>query len=266
MPKKILSNDFFISGIIILALIFFHHTALIYPFERLITWVLSPFQVIAYSFGDNLAGKITVTAQKKDFQIENEILRKKIENLEDQIVTLKNFIEENKLIEEESDYLKAKKINFQTARVIGRGPDANANILIINKGSEGRIQNGLAVMAEKGALIGKIIQVEKNQSFVLLLIDNQCRLSASLAGQSEITGIVTGSHNNGLVLEYILKNNSLKSGDLIVTSGNDKAIPAGLLIGEIGEITDNKEDLFKRAEIISPANFRNLKIVSVIIN
>lgn len=266
MSKKLFSNDFFISVIIILALIFLHHTTLIYPLERVITWILSPFQIIAYSAGDNLSNTINTATKKQNFQSENETLRKKIENLEDQIVTLKSFIEENKLLEEESDYLKARKINFQTARVIGRGPDSNANILIINKGWQNGLQNGLAVMAEKGALIGKIIRTEQNQSFVLLLIDNQCRLSASLAGQSEITGVVSGSHNNSLILDYVLKNNALKTGDLIVTAGTDNAIPAGLLIGEVGEITDNKEDLFKQAEIISPSNFKNLKIVSVIIN
>jgi len=266
MPKKILANDFFVAGIIILALIFFHKITVTYPMERMITWLMSPFQIATYSFVNNLTESIKITTSQEDYKIENENLRKKIEILSNQIINLKNFIEENKLLEAESNYLTAKKFNFLTARIISRNHLGNDNILIINKGLKDGVRINMAVVAERGTLIGKIIQTQQDQSFVLLLIDSQCRLSASLAGNSEITGVVSGSHNSGLILSYVLKDMPLDQGTFVISSGEDNAIPGGLLIGELGAITDDKTNLFKQAEIISPIDFKHLKIVSVILN
>lgn len=266
MSRKIIKNEFFISGLIIATLIFLHYLKIISPVEKIIYWTLKPLQISTENLGLQTAKLINNNLNKHDWEKENEILQQKVESLENQLVGLKNFIEENKLINEQKQYLEEKKLNYLTARIISRAETNNANILIINKGENDGLKVGQAVAGVNGALIGKIIKTESKISHLLLIIANENRLNVALSGNSKIVGIVQGSHNTSILLDYVLKKADLKKDDLIVTSGADELIPAGLLIGLVGDITDNKDNLFKQAEIISPVDFKNIKIVNVILN
>lgn len=266
MSKRFFSNDFIVSGLIIILLIGAHYLSLISPLEKIIYWLFNPLQISASYLGGNVSQLLDEKTSPHDWPQENEVLQQKIENLEDQIVNLKNFIEENQLIAEQKKYLAEKKLSFITARIIGWAEDNNPNLLILNKGESDGLVVGMAVTGSNSAVVGKIVKTESGIAHLLLLIDNECRLDASLAGQTAIVGLAQGNHNTAISLEYILKQSNLQSGDLVNTSGADKLIPAGLTIGEIGQIDEMPNSLFKRAEIISPINFKNIKIVNVIFN
>ncbi len=260
------SNKFVIATIIIIALIFLHYTAILSPLEKIIALALSPAQKLIYGGGSQTSLELSKLKKPSNLTAENQALREKVSDLEQQIASLKMFIEENKLVTEQSRYLAARGFKFVKAEVVGRTSDLASNLFILNKGSDDGVKNGLAVAVGQGAVVGKIIKTENRTSFLLLLIDNQCQMSATLAGQSEVVGLAQGEHNISLNLNYILKETNLKQGDLVVTSGLDPHVPAGLLLGEIEKITEEENSLFKSANLISPANFKNLRVVSVVIN
>lgn len=265
MKKDLLYNKFIITFSIIILIIFLHYTKILSPLEKVISWALSPFQSVVYSTSDKLSYKLSKLKVKKDWEAENQVLKQKINQLEEQIVELKMFIEEQELFTEQSKYLSSQGFNFVNARIISSSSDSNPNLLVINKGADDGVKNEMAVVGEDEVVVGKIIKTESQQSFLLLLIDNQAKISACLPGQSEIVGLVEGKHNISLGLNYILKNAPLKKGDLIITSGQDDNIPAGLLIGEVADIIDEPGSLFQSANINTPVNFKNLRIVSVVI-
>ena len=192
-------------------------------------------------------------------------LKQKINKLEQQIVDLKIFIEENEMVMDQTKYLQSQGFNFVNAKIISRSSEINPNLFIVNQGKNNGIKKGMVVIAQHGTVIGKIIDTQAMQSSLLLLIDNQCQISASLAGHSEIIGLIQGQHNISLNLINILKNVPLKKGDLIMTSGQDDNIPPGLLIGQIDEIVDTYGELFKKANLTSQVDFGNLRVVSVVI-
>lgn len=266
MRLKLFQNKFTITFLVIFLTIFLHYTKILSPLERVISLVLSPFQGLVYSTSDKLSYKLSKLKVKKDWEAENQVLKQKINQLEEQIVKLKMFIEEQELVDKQNKYLESQGFKFVNARIISSSSEPNPNLLVINKGSGGGVKHGMAVVVEDGVVVGKIIKTEDKSSLLLLLIDSECRLSATLAGKSEIVGLVQGQHNISLGLDYILKNVPLKKEDLIITSGVDEHIPAGLLIGEVGEVVDDGNALFKSASIISPVNFKNLRIVSVVTN
>lgn len=260
------NNKFFIAGLIVILIIFLHHTAILSPLEKVIAFALAPVQTLIYGSADKLSQELSKLTTRQGLTEENSILKEKINQLEEQIVTLKMFIEENKLMTQQNEYLKSQGLNFIQAQIIGKLPDLNPNLFIINKGVDEGIKVGMAVVVDKAVVVGKIIKTENKRSWFILLIDNQCQMSATLAGQGEVVGLVQGKHNISLGLNYILKNTQVKKGDLIVTSGLDTHIPAGLLIGEVKEMIEEENSLFKNATLNSTVNFRNLRVVSVVIN
>ncbi|HPA25767.1 MAG TPA: rod shape-determining protein MreC [bacterium] len=264
MSRKIIKNEFFIIGLIVLVIIFLHYLKILSPLEKVIYWTLAPLQITTENLAHSANNLINNNLIKHNWPEENRILTAKVETLENQLVGLKNFIEENQLIEAQKQYLSERKLNYLTARVLGRAETNNANILIINKGESDGVKVGQAVAGVNGALLGKIIKTESKIAHLWLLIANGNRFNSTLAGNSEVAGLAEGNHNTSLILDYILKNAELKTGDLIVTSGADALIPAGILIGSLGDIIDDKNNLFKQAEIISPVDFKNIKIVNVI--
>lgn len=266
MSRKIIKNEFFIIGSIFLALIFLHYLSILSPVEKIIYWTLAPLQFSSENLAGNTAKIIDQKFNKPDWPLENQILKEKVESLENQLIGLKNFIEENKLIAAQEKYLQERKLNFLTGRIIGRAETNNANVLIINKGESDGVKVGQAVLGVNGALIGKIIQTDSKIAHLLLIVANGNRFNASVAGKSEVVGIAEGSHNSSIILDYILKQADIQVGDFMVTSGVDAQIPGGILIGVLSQIFEDKNNLFKQAEIVSPADFKNIKIVNIILN
>ncbi len=263
--KPILQNRFTLSLLIILLIILLHYISLLSPFEKLITVILSPFQSATYSVAGSISNKFNQITARKNLSQDNFNLRQKIDKLEQQIVELKMFIEENQMVSQQAKYLQSQGFKFVDAKVISRSVDGNPRLLVINRGRSDGIKKGMAGVVNEGRVIGKVINVSAKQSSLLLLIDNQCQMSASLAGQSQIIGLAGGEHNISVTLKNILKTSIIKKGDLIITSGKDEHIPPGLLIGEVGEVIDNKTELFKNASLITQANFKNLRIVSIVL-
>ncbi|MBU4481946.1 rod shape-determining protein MreC [Candidatus Parcubacteria bacterium] len=261
-----LKNKFISTFLIILLIIFLHATTLLLPFEKLIFISFKPFQSIAFSTGGNISLELSEMTIRKNLLEDNKKLNKKINQLEQKIVQLKLFIEENDLLINQNKYLKSVGYNFINARVISAGIENNPNLFIINRGANDNVKPGMAVVVEDGTLIGKIIKTENTISHLLLLTDNQIKISASLSGQSEISGIIEGKNNISICLNYILKTANIQPLDLIQTSGFDEYIPAGLLIGEVAEIHNDPNQLFQEAKITSPINLKNLRIVSIVIN
>jgi len=243
-----------------------HYLSISKPLENLLIFISSPLHSLGFDWGHNVEKKINPLFNKVNLATENASLKNKISELEKQLSDLKIFIEEQNLINAQNSYLQAQKINFVNAQIIAKSYENNPFIYLINRGEKDGIKTGMAVVNENGAVIGKIIKTNHSQSFFLLIISTASRLSASLAGQSQTSGIVAGTHNISLELIYLLKNSIIKTQDLIVTSGQDNYIPPGLIIGEVGAIVDEKKDIFKSAEIVSPANFKNIKTVAVILS
>ncbi len=265
MKENLWRHKFTVYFLVILAIIFFHYTKILWPIERLTFFVLSPVNGVVYNLTNSLTEGLVSLEGRRELYYTHEAWREKIDKLEQQIVELKTFIEENKMVVEQNKYLAARGFKFVAGRVVGVAPGGNPNLLVLNQGTSDGIKVGMVATAGQGRVIGKIIKTEANSAYLLLLIDNSCQLSAAVAGRSEIVGLAKGRHNLSLSLEYILKSADLKTGDLIMTSGAESEIPAGLVIGEVAEINEEVNSLFKDANLVTVANFKNIKIVNVII-
>ena len=86
----------------------------------------------------------------------------------------------------------------------------------------------------------------------------------SLDPESNVEGVVSGSLQYGLVMNDILPDETVKTGDSVVTSGLGGSFPQGLLIGTITGVQGITSQPFKEAFVKPTLNINDLNYVFVI--
>ena len=195
-------------------------------------------------------------------QEENKNLNKKINELKAELVLYQEgYLEAQrlgKLLALKSDY----KNRAVSALVIGREQAALSKTILINKGSAHGLKIGMPVIATPG-LIGRLIDVSWHVSKVLLLIDENNNIGAILQ-RTRTQGIVSGAGSRGCILKYIYKNQDVKEGDPVISSGMGGIFPKGLLIGKVSRVQKQDAGLFLKIDIAPFADFAKLEEVLVL--
>ena len=189
----------------------------------------------------------------------SKVYEARIKELEGEIDDLKEALELNDTI---TDY---KEIN---AEVVNRNVGAWYNTLNINKGSKSGIKEGMAVVVNKG-LIGKVINVGNFTSTVKLLSTDEVinKISVKIeVDDKSIYGLLSyyDKKNNAYIVEGISDNTEIKNGSKVVTTGLTDAFPAGILIGEVKNVTKDRYQLAKAVEVTPSIDFDDIDIVTVL--
>ena len=121
------------------------------------------------------------------------------------------------------------KIKTIVAKVISKEPSPWFNAITISKGSKDGIIKGSAAIVPQG-VVGKVIEVSKYYSKVILITDRNCSVDA-IAQTTRARGIIKGNGDNLCYLEYIMNKYNIKNGDIIISSGFDNTYPKGIRIG-----------------------------------
>lgn len=171
---------------------------------------------------------------------------------------LKENIELKNLLNIKNDYY-----NMITCNVIKRDIDWY-NTLTIDKGKKNNIDINMAVVDANG-LIGKIIEVGSDYSIVELMSSNSNN-SKIAVNIGDIHGILDSydKTNNILIIKNIPKNSIIEIGDKVYTNGIGGVYPAGVYIGEVLDILNDKDDLSKVLKVSISNNFNNIRYVNVI--
>jgi rod shape-determining protein MreC len=148
------------------------------------------------------------------------------------------------------------------AQVIGASADSTSHTLFINRGTRDHIHNNMAVVTPDG-VVGKIVEAFPSTSQVLLINDRESGVGALFAG-SRTHGVVKGSGDPNPRLDYIVNDEKVKPGDVLLTSGDDRIFPKGLLIGTV---IDSKPALpFQLIHVQPAARLDRLEDVLVLLS
>lgn len=218
------------------------------PVAYLVKSGVSPFQ----SF-------FSTVYQLKKISEENVELRAKVSGLEQDLALLHQETRENEALRKELGFIKNSKFQLAACSVLSHNLFGSSDALILNCGSADGVDEGQAVISQ-GYLIGKITYAGKNSSTVLLVTSSQFSTDARVSQTSD-TGIVRGSFGSGFILNQVPQTSDLRQGWLVVTAGINDKIPKNILIGEVSELLSGNNDLFKRAALVSPIDFKNLDFV-----
>ena len=193
-------------------------------------------------------------------QDESYTIQKNINSsLEKEIQELKEVLELNKTLTE------YEPIN---ATILSRNKSYWFNILTIDKGSSSGIREDMAVITKNG-LVGKISKVYKTSSEVKLITSDDINYKVSVVvktGEIDNYAIMNGyDSSTGLILASgIDKTTNINPGDQVLTSGLGHLFPAGIYIGEVEDIQNDRYNLSKIISIRTKQNFNDIHYVTVL--
>ena len=250
---------------IIFLIIALHYINWLKPVENALIKVLGPGQEKIYSLVLDIKDFRTRWLIKRDWLQENEELRKKFEELRIDQSSLNSLKSENDLLKQELNFTQEREIKTVTAKIITGVSDSLSKSVIINKGFNDQVEDGLAVVAGPGVMVGKIYDVYADHSKVLLLTDNQSRVAATIQNLNKTTGLVEGQFGLSFAMTNIPQDQEVKNGDLIVTSGLEGKIPKDLLIAQVESVNEVESEIFKTTLLTPIIPFDNLSYVLVIL-
>ena len=147
------------------------------------------------------------------------------------------------------------------AQVIGSSGSDMSRVVYIDKGAGEGVQQDMPVITADG-VVGKILRVFPTSSQVLLINDPSSGVGAILE-QSRLQGVIKGTPNGELVLEKMMSDERVETGDQLLTSGGDQIFPKGLPIGTVKKVSAGK-DVFLNVQVKPAAELSRLEEVLVI--
>lgn len=175
-----------------------------------------------------------------------------------------NLRKENaELLSRLADYEDKKKENIFLKTTLGIAPRFSGRIayadiyqfqlgpagydVLLNRGADDGLSEGNIIITEEGILVGIVKKVFENFSRALAVNDPNLSIAAKVLN-SGTAGIAKGALAQGMFLDMVVQNDSIKEGDTVVSSGID-LVPPALIIGTVSHVETSGTDLFKKVKI-----------------
>jgi rod shape-determining protein MreC len=126
--------------------------------------------------------------------------------------------------------------SFVTGRVVADAGGAFAQSVIVMAGEVDGVEKGHVVTTGNG-LVGRVVLAGLNSSRVLLISDINSRIPV-LVGEAGQRAIVAGDNSGRPRLLFLGDKMAVTPGDKVVTSGDAKAFPPGLPVGQVVKVED----------------------------
>jgi rod shape-determining protein MreC len=233
--------------------------------ESIVGTVFTPIQKVFYQMGEEISDFFSSISEIGTLRATNEKLQKEVEKLRKENIQLQELMNENKRLKEALNFKTENvELDLKLATITGKNSGNWFNIFTIDKGKNEGIKPGMAVLDEKGNMVGQIAEVGDNWAKVLAIIDRNSSVSA-VAVRTRDNGVVRGDSNGGLIMIYLPLDAELIEGDVVTTSGMSR-FPKGLIIGKVSKVTRDPGSLLKQAVIEPAADFERLEYVFVVTN
>ena len=167
-------------------------------------------------------------------------MKEEVDVLRSRLVGLEEVIRENTRLDDLLKFKRELVYSSAVANVIGRNPSYWNSTMIIDRGVDDGIRQGMPVVNAAG-VIGKIAEVGSDTSKVILLTDPQFSIAALVQGPRE-SGLVSGTLKGVCRMRYIRTNAKVDIGDKVITSKLSLSFPEGLLIGEIIAVNNGSKN------------------------
>jgi len=197
-------------------------------------------------------------------------LEEKINNLElENQKLLSEIILLNRLREENVDLRAAlgigleKDFNLELAEIIAK--NSEEDYVLINRGADSNLKEGMPVITESKALCGKISEVYGTTSKVSLISEKKTIFEAEMR-EKEIKGEIQGDGNSRIIFKRVAPDKEITEGDLIVTTSLSRIFPKDLLVGKVNKISGSDIKYHKEAEISPLCQIEDLNRLLIITN
>ena len=193
----------------------------------------------------------------------NENLIKENLDLKAQIARLSDVQKENELLRKEVGLIPKDKYTLESCSIIAEDSLGSSSTILIDKGENRGLSEGMPVIISNGILVGRISGVFADSAQVTLITDRNSAVNGEVS-ESGAKGIVKGTYGLGIMMDMISQTEVIKEGDTVITSGLGGGMPRGLFIGKVGQASQSEDKLFQQASVVSSTDFSSLRVVFVI--
>ncbi len=213
-------------------------------------FVVEVFMVPVQLLG-NATGAVEDTIQKyvwlRQVQEENEVLRQRVQGLEQRLADYREAYLENLRLRRLLDFKSTIHAETIAAQVVLHDPTGWFQTLMVDKGFLDQVEPDMPVVNDEG-VVGRILDVSDRYSRILLITDPGSAVDA-VVQRNRVRGVLSGKDSSSCFLRYVRGNQDVQVGDLIVTSGKDGIFPKGLRLGVVQGVVKDPVDLFQRIEV-----------------
>lgn len=267
MQQKKSLLTFIAMAIIALFLIIGQQIKILKPINDRMSKLLSPFVRVTYWFGDLFS---TETESEKSFaEIKNKVNELTEENhkLIVENARIAEIEQENSSLRKFLNFFNTTPRSYVISNVIARGLSNSVSqqqSITLDHGSFDSIRVGMPIIDNEGVLLGKITETKEHLSQGCLLFDDSCRMAVAIQGQPATIGVIQSDLSLTLKIDFIPHSKQISENQIVVTSGLEEGMPAGLVIGRISQVIKEGNELWQHALVEPISNFQNIKIVTVI--
>jgi rod shape-determining protein MreC len=235
--------------------------------KNAVSHVVTPIQTGINHMGMWFVDKVDAHKELEEALAENEKLQLQIDELtEENSMLVQNKYELERLRELfdlSDDYPDYEKV---AAKVIAKESGNWFHSFTIDAGKNDGIEVDMNVISG-GGLVGIVSEVGDDYAIVESIIDDGYNVSGKCASSSDLC-IVNGDlslMDSGLLeLTDILKDSTIKEGDMILTSPISSKYLPGILIGYVTELSEDSNDLTKSGYLMPVVDFAHIEEVLVI--
>jgi rod shape-determining protein MreC len=234
--------------------------------DRTLLQVSAPIQYVATQLASGVSGMIQDYTYLVDVKRDNDRLREENAQLRDANFKLQATAAENRNLRRLLQLREQLKGSLLSAQVIGKeiSPFFRVMRLRLDRGEHDRIRPGMPVLTADG-LVGQVLRIYGRDCDVLLVADKTSAIDV-VVQRTRARGILKGTGGAKAYacrLEQLAREDDVKVGDLIVTSGLGQRFPASILVGTVSEVQKKDYGLYQEASVTPAVSFSRLEEVLI---
>ncbi len=264
-----------VAFIVLIAITFvlmaFSRNPTILEVQRGVGFALRPAQESLDGIGRQFEDLIAAISEIDRLRTDNQSLRAELDRLRQENRTVDELRQENAALSALLQIRNAFEYETVAAVVIGRESSEFRRLVTISKGTDDGVALGDVVVAEGGALAGRVIEVGATFAHVLLVTDTGSTVIGQLAS-SGATGEVIGQLGGVLIMGKIDSAERVVLGEEVVTAGIElgggirSPYPRGLLIGRVVDVSRDANEVVQTAFLEPAVATDRLRFVLVILD
>jgi rod shape-determining protein MreC len=192
---------------------------------------------------------------------ENETLKRQLGELQVRFQQERAAAERTRQLEQLLGFQQQIVTKSVATVVIGASASPDSRTVTIDKGTSSGVRLNMPVIAPTG-VVGRVVTPTAYASKVQLLVDRNAGAGA-LVDRSRAQGVILGSGEELLRMNFVSATADVKPGDTVVTSGIDGIYPKGFVIGKI-ESVERGTGLYKVIRVRPGVDFNRLEEVLVV--
>ena len=240
-------------------------------FQNAVAYALRPVQGAIHEVAATVSSAVSAVGEIQGLHSDNAALRRENERLTADNIRAQAIERENEQLTGLLQLRGSFQYETAAAEVIARESSEARRSITISKGTDDGIAKGDVVIAEGGALVGRVTEIGPTFANVTLISDR----SSSVTGETETSaarGEVVGQLGGALIMQNIDSTEKVTPGEQVLTPGIEVApgirspYPKGLVIGEVTDVRKDANSVVQTAYLLPTTDLDKVAFVLVILD